>query len=110
MQTCTVHLIRRALGYASYNDRKAMAAGAARHLHRVRRRRRLRGAGGILRHAAGAEVPGRDGGLGKGVGPVHPVPGIRARAAESPLHDECDRVVQPGDAESPEDARPVPER
>jgi putative transposase len=26
VQTCTVHLIRRALGYASYNDRKAMAA------------------------------------------------------------------------------------
>jgi putative transposase len=26
VQTCTVHLIRRSLGYASYNDRKAMAA------------------------------------------------------------------------------------
>jgi len=26
-QTCTVHLIRRSLNYASYNDRKAMAAG-----------------------------------------------------------------------------------
>jgi len=25
VQTCTVHLIRRSLGYASYNDRKAMA-------------------------------------------------------------------------------------
>jgi putative transposase len=27
VQTCVVHLIRRSLGYASYNDRKAMAAG-----------------------------------------------------------------------------------
>jgi putative transposase len=27
VQTCTVHLIRRSLSYASYNDRKAMAAG-----------------------------------------------------------------------------------
>lgn len=27
MQTCTVHLIRRALSYAGYTDRKAMAAG-----------------------------------------------------------------------------------
>ena len=27
VQTCTVHLIRRSLNYASYNDRKAMAAG-----------------------------------------------------------------------------------
>ena len=27
VQTCTVHLIRRSLGYASYTDRKAMAAG-----------------------------------------------------------------------------------
>jgi transposase-like protein len=26
VQTCTVHLIRRSLNYASYNDRKAMAA------------------------------------------------------------------------------------
>jgi putative transposase len=26
VQTCVVHLIRRSLGYASYNDRKAMAA------------------------------------------------------------------------------------
>jgi len=27
VQTCVVHLIRRSLGYASYGDRKAMAAG-----------------------------------------------------------------------------------
>jgi putative transposase len=27
VQTCVVHLLRRSLGYASYNDRKAMAAG-----------------------------------------------------------------------------------
>ena len=27
VQTCTVHLIRKSLGYASYTDRKAMAAG-----------------------------------------------------------------------------------
>ncbi len=27
VQTCVVHLIRRSLGYASYNDRKEMAAG-----------------------------------------------------------------------------------
>jgi putative transposase len=27
VQTCTVHLIRRSLGYASYTDRKVMAAG-----------------------------------------------------------------------------------
>jgi Transposase, Mutator family len=27
VQTCTVHLIRRSLNYASYGDRKAMAAG-----------------------------------------------------------------------------------
>ena len=32
VQTCTVHLIRRSLGYASYNDRKAMA-GALRGIY-----------------------------------------------------------------------------
>jgi putative transposase len=32
VQTCTVHLIRRSLGYASYNDRKAMA-GALRAIY-----------------------------------------------------------------------------
>jgi len=32
VQTCVVHLIRRSLGYASYNDRKAMA-GALRAIY-----------------------------------------------------------------------------
>ena len=41
VQTCTVHLVRRSVNYASYNDRKAMAAalkdiyGAEGHLYRV---------------------------------------------------------------------------
>ena len=110
VQTCVVHLIRRSLNYASYGDRKAIAAGPAGRLYRVRRGRGLCRPGRFLRHAAREEVPGRGCGLGKGMGPVHPVPGIWAGYAEGALHDKCHRELQPGNAESPENAHPVPER
>ena len=110
VQTCTVHLIRRALGYASYNDRDAMA-------------RALKGiytaCDADAAYAALAEFSGTP--LGRKYPAAMAVwerawdrfipfleygPG----AAKGALHHKRDRVFQPGDAEGPENAHPVPER
>ena len=95
VQTCVVHLVRRSLGYASYNDRKAMAAA----LKTVYTACDADAAYAALADFSGTplgRIPGRGRGTGKGVGPVHPVPGIRARSPESPVYEECHRLVQPG--------------
>ncbi len=94
VQTCTVHLIRAAMRFVSYNDRKKVAA-ALRPIYtaptveaaetELLTFRRLR---------AGQEVPGHRRDLGERVAEVHPVPGLPTRGPEDHLHHELDRVAE----------------
>ena len=64
VQTCTVHLIRAAMRFVSYQDRKKRRRGAAPDLHRPHRRRRgVRAAGlrRLRRWAAATRPPSRPG-------------------------------------------------
>jgi len=68
---------------------------AAPDLHRARPGRRAERAGHVRRLDDGPQVPSRGRLLGGRVGTVHPVPGLRAGAAQGHLHDEQHRYLQP---------------
>jgi putative transposase len=72
VQTCVVHLIRASMRFISYNDRKAVAAGAATHLHRPHRSGRGTGAGHLRRLRSGARSIRPRSGYGETPGRVAP--------------------------------------
>ena len=91
MQTCTVHLIRAAMRFVSYTDRKKVAAA----LRPIYTAPTVEAAETELLAFAdsdlGKQVPGGGRDLGERVGAVHPVPGVPTRAPEDHLHHERDR-------------------
>lgn len=112
VQTCTVHLIRAAMRFVSYNDRKAVAAAlrpiytaptADRGGGRVRTAR-------VRRLHLGQEVPGRGRDLAERVGAVHPIPGLPTRGAQDRLHDEQYRVVELPAQEDHQESGTLPQR
>ena len=58
VQTCVVHVIRNAMRFVSYQDRKKIADVDADDLHRAHRRGRRDRADGLRRSALGTAVPG----------------------------------------------------
>jgi len=90
VQTCTVHLIRALDAVRLLRRPQGVRGRAADHLHRTRRRRRGRRAGGVRPLRARGQVPGLDRDLARRVGAVRAVPGLRARGAPGDLHDELD--------------------
>jgi transposase-like protein len=64
-------------------------------LHRRQRGRRADRAGHVRRLQPGQEVPRRGRLVGERLGPVHPVPGVRARLAQGHLHDQQHRYLEP---------------
>ena len=69
VQTCTVHLIRRSLGYASYNDRKEMAGHCGASIPRATGTPRMRRSrNSPARRWAGSTRPRSRYGKGRGTG------------------------------------------
>ena len=110
VQTCVVHLIRAAMRFVNYKDRKAVAkalkpiytavdADAARAEFETFKAQRV-----------GQEVPPRGRDLGSRLGALHPVPGLPARAAPGHLHHQRDRVAELPAAQGHQEPRPVPQR
>ena len=110
VQTCVVHLIRAAMRFVNYTDRKAVAAAlkpiyqAANADGGADRARSVRG------HPARQEVSVDGQGVPGRVGAVHPVPGVPAGVAPGDLHDELDRVVELPAPQGHQEPRPLPQR
>ena len=81
----------------------------AARLHRGQRGGRESRPGGSAPRL-GEEMPRPGRRMGKGLGPVRPVPAVRLRYQEGNLHDECDRVHQFPAAEDNQEPRPFPRR
>ena len=110
VQTCVVHLIRAAMRFVSYSDRKAVAAALRPIYTAADRGRRADRAGDLRRLRPGQEVPGHRRDLGERLGAVHPVPGVPARAAPGHLHHQRDRVAELPAPQDHQEPRPLPQR
>lgn len=110
VQTCVVHLIRNALRFVSYSDRKAVAA-ALKPIYTAPSADAARAESqGVHRLGVGQEEPHGDKGFRTGLGAVHPIPGVPARVTAGDLHDQLDRVAELPDAQGHQEPRPVPQR
>jgi putative transposase len=111
VQTCVVHLIRAAMRFVSYGDRKAVAAAEA-DLHRRERGRRPGPPWARSRPTPNSarSTPHAVATWDRRLGPVHPVPGVPARAAPRHLHHELDRVAELPAAQGHQEPRPLPQR
>jgi hypothetical protein len=108
LQTCIVHLMRNSLDYASWKDRKLLAAAIkpiytapsaeAAQTERLRARR------------LEPQVPHRRGRLAPRVGPRDSVLHVPAGGAPGDLHDQRDREHQRAAAQDHQDARSLPQR
>ncbi len=110
VQTCTVHLIRAAMRFVSYQDRKKVAA-ALRPIYtaptvEVAESELLANA----RVRPRPPLPGGGGDLGERLGAVHPVPGLPAGAAQDHLHDQQHRVVELPAPEDHQESGALPQR
>ena len=110
LQTCIVHLIRNSLDYASWKDRKALAA-ALKPIYTAPSAEARRGRAGRLRaRAVGPEVPDRRRRLAPRLGHGDSVLRVSAGGAPRDLHDQRDRERQRAAAQDHQDARALPER
>ena len=110
VQTCTVHLIRAAMRFVSYEDRKKRRRGAAPDLHRPHRGGRRDRAARLRRLRARAPLPGHGRDLGERLGAVHPVPGVPARTAQDHLHHQQHRVLELPAPQDHQEPRALPQR
>ncbi len=109
VQTCVVHLIRSSMRFVSYQDRKKVAA-ALKPIHTAANEE---AAGGPVRPrvlAPGGALPRHGGGVGAGLGEVHPVPGVPAGTAPRHLHHQLDRVAELSAAQGHQEPRSLPQR
>src|SRR5690606_23412443 len=110
VQICVVHLIRNAMRFVGYGQRKAVAA-ALKPIYQGRdggrRCQRARGVQGI---GTGSSQSPRGGGVRGRLGAVHAVPGVPARGSAGDLHHQLDRVAELSASEGHEEPRPLPER
>ena len=88
VQTCVVHLIRAAMRFVSYKDRKAVAAALKPIYTGAERGRRAADADAFADSDLGQEVPGDGRTVGERLGAVHAVPGVPAGAAQGHLHHQ----------------------
>ncbi len=91
VQTCTVHLIRAAMKFVSYKDRREMVA-ALKEIYTASSIERRRDRPARLRRLThGQALPRRGRDLGTRLGTVHPVPGLPTRPEKDHLHDQRHR-------------------
>ena len=108
VQTCVVHLIRNAMRFVSYGERKAVAA-AIKPVYTAANAEAARRVGRLRRLGLGRRTL-RDQGFRPVLGTVHPRFGVPPRAAASDLHDQLHRVAELPDAQGHQEPRPVPQR
>ena len=110
VQTCMVHLIRAAMKFVSYKDRREMVA-ALKEIYTAPTVEAAETALlGLRRLTHGSPLPGRGRGLGTRLGTVHPVPGLPTRPPEDHLHHQRDRVVQLPDPQDHQEPGALPHR
>jgi putative transposase len=117
LQTCVVHLIRNSLDYASWKDRKPLAAAlrpiyaAANACAAPRLRRGMPGGVGCVRgRRMGTQVPNRGCCVAARLGPGDSVLYLPTRDQAGDLHHQCDRERECPAAQNHQDARPFPDR
>ncbi len=110
LQTCIVHLIRNSLEYASWKDRRGLAA-AIKPIYTAAQCRSGRSrTGGLRGRALGAEISHRGGILAAGLVERNSVLRVSAAGAPSHLHHQRDRERERPAAQDHQDARPFPFR
>ena len=110
LQTCIVHLIRNSLDYASWKDRKLLAAALKPIYTAPSAEAAASRAGGLRARPLGPQVPHRDRVLAPRLGPRDPVLRVRAGGAPRDLHDQRHREPAQPAAQDHQDARALPER
>jgi hypothetical protein len=91
LQTCIVHLIRNSLDYASWKDRKLLAA-AIKPIYTAPSAEAAHAELDALEQGTwGPQVPHRRGRLAPRLGPCDPVPRVPADGASGDLHDQRDQ-------------------
>jgi putative transposase len=109
LQTCIVHLIRNSLDYASWKDRKLLAA-AIRPIYTAANAERSGRTGCLRARSQGPEVPHRGGGLAPGLEPCDSVLRLPAADPKGDLHHQRDRERQRQAAQDHQDSRALPQR
>ena len=110
LQTCIVHLIRNSLDYASWKDRKALAAAIRPIYTAPSAEAAAAELDAFERGPWGQQVPDRRGRLAPGLGPRDSVLCLSAGGAPGDLHDQRHRERQRAAAQDHQDARSLPER
>jgi putative transposase len=110
VQTCVVHLIRASMRFVSYSDRKAVAALLKPIYTAANEDAALIALATFADSNLGKKYPAALASWENAWEPVHPVPGVRARAAQGHLHDQLDRVVELPTAQDHQEPRPLPGR
>lgn len=120
VQTCVVHLIRAAMRFVSYNDRKKVATAlrpisppplrGGRCPHRPDRRGRRDRATDLRRIRHGPQIPGLGRRVRERLGAVHPVSGLPRTGAQGHLHHQHDRVAELPTTQDHQKPRTLPQR
>ena len=108
VQTCTVHLIRAAMRFVGYADRKKVAA-AIRPIYTAATAEAAKvELDAFAASELGDEVSGDGRDLDQRLGAVHPVPGVPARGPQDHLHHQRDRVAELPAPKNHQEPRPLP--
>ena len=110
LQTCIVHLIRNSLDYASWKDRKGLAAAIKPIYTAPSAEAAEAELDGLRARPVGPEVPDRGRRLAPRLGQGDSVLRLPAGGAQGDLHHQRDREHQRALAQDHQDARPLPER
>ncbi len=94
VQTCIVHLIRNSMDFASWKDRKPIAAELKAILPGDGRGRGPQGAGGFRRRRLRPQVSGNRAELAAKLGACHPILRLSRRCAAHHLHHERHRILE----------------
>src|SRR5215212_3208168 len=110
VQTCTVHLIRAAMRFVSYGDRKKVAAA----LRPIYTAPTVEAAETELLAFAESDprppLPGRGRDRGQRLGAMHPLLGVRSRTPQNHLHHQRHRVAELPTPENHQKPRSLPHR
>lgn len=110
LQTCTVHLIRSSLDYASWKERKALAA-AIEPIYTAASAEAAQAAVDAFEQGPwGAQVHHRRGRLAQGLGQSDPVLRFRAGGASPDLHNQRAGDRECAAAQDHQDARALPQQ
>ena len=109
IQTCVIHLIRASTRLCSRGRPQNDRQGVTDRVHRGQRRNSRCGVG-RTRHPVGKPLPGGDTNMAPGVGRVHPVLAVPARASQDRVHHQPGGKRPLPAAESHQNQRTFPHR